>query len=242
MIRRIIESSYDILIPNLTSSQQEFLKILAIVTMIASHIAVVLSLDTVSMFFAGRVAFPLFAFLMIYNYINHTSNTPKYILRLFVLAVISEPIYAATVGLDVDTVNILFTLTAGITIVYVLDYIINADTQLKKVAIGYFLLAFFLTAGLFVDYIYLGLILIIAYWGWLRFPSPNTLGIAILVTLMLNYPSGVLMMGGGLLSIVLIALSMHLSIKIKRVNKWFYYSFYPIHLILLYLVANQFQF
>jgi hypothetical protein len=41
----------------------------------------------------GRISFPLFAFILTYNYIFNTSNKALYIKRLLVFAIISSPFY-----------------------------------------------------------------------------------------------------------------------------------------------------
>jgi len=240
MINAIKKSSYMIVAPNLDSSQQEILKMAAIISMLISHIGMLfISFDTVT-FAIGRVAFPLFAFLMIYNYIHHTSSPVKYIIRIFIVAVISQAPYALTIGEGSGMINIMFTLSAGLFIVHVLDIMIASKTKLKQYTIAYAMITFFFAAGLVVDYIYLGLILIISYWGWLRFPSHITFFVAVFATLFLNFPSGVIIMYCGLLAIVLILIVLMLNVRVPRLNKWVYYFFYPVHLFAIHIAKILF--
>ncbi|MEG2848502.1 MAG: TraX family protein [Bacilli bacterium] len=48
----------------------------------------------------GRIAFPLFCFLLVEGFL-HTHNMKKYILQLAVFAIISEPIYDIAMSITV---------------------------------------------------------------------------------------------------------------------------------------------
>jgi len=69
------------------------LKIIAIITMLIDHIgAVLLDTSTIEYFacrIIGRLSFPIFCFLIIEGF-THTKNNKKYLLRLFIFAIISE--------------------------------------------------------------------------------------------------------------------------------------------------------
>ena len=69
----------------LSSGQQEFLKYIAIFLMVLDHIANVYS-EYYYFKYIGRVVYPIFAFIMIYNYINNTSNKENYIKRVLIWA------------------------------------------------------------------------------------------------------------------------------------------------------------
>lgn len=68
----------------------------------------------------GRLAFPIFAFLLVEGY-RHTSDIRKYFIRLFLFALISEvPFDLASTGqvFDLQKQNIFFTLAAGLIVLY----------------------------------------------------------------------------------------------------------------------------
>lgn len=71
------------------------LKIIAVITMLIDHIAYVLQIYSYSystyhiMRIIGRIAFPIFAF-MIAEGAKHTRDIRKYLLRLLIFAFISE--------------------------------------------------------------------------------------------------------------------------------------------------------
>ncbi len=233
MNSKVLDSGYLLVAPSVSTSQQEFLKIVAIITMLIAHISATFADGNMFFYGIGRVAFPLFAFLMVYNYFHHTSSPIKYILRILIIAIVAQAPYALTIGLDSPQVNIMFTLAAGLTIIYMLDRLAKTDNKLMQYGIGYFIGTFFLTAGMFVDYIWLGLIVIIAFWAWIKHPSHITMSIAIVSVFFLNLPSGLMMSFSGLVAFAFIAIALSFNMKINRLNKWGYYSFYPLHLAIL---------
>lgn len=70
---------------------QEALKLVACVTMLIDHTAVVFGLP-MWLRVIGRLAFPIYCFLITEG-IAHTGSPGRYFLRLGIMAVISEPIY-----------------------------------------------------------------------------------------------------------------------------------------------------
>ena len=70
---------------------QEKLKLVACVTMLIDHTAVVFGLP-MWLRVIGRLAFPIYCFLITEG-IAHTGSPGRYFLRLGIMAVISEPIY-----------------------------------------------------------------------------------------------------------------------------------------------------
>ena len=70
---------------------QEGLKLVACITMLVDHTAVVFGLPMWQRII-GRLAFPIYCFL-ISEGIAHTHNSRRYFLRLLVMAVLSEPVY-----------------------------------------------------------------------------------------------------------------------------------------------------
>ncbi len=72
------------------------LKLIAMVTMLVDHSAVLFFHSNPYLRFAGRIAFPLYAFMAAegwYHTRHHIRHTGKYVFTLLVLALISEPIY-----------------------------------------------------------------------------------------------------------------------------------------------------
>lgn len=68
------------------------LKLIAMIAMIIDHVGIVLFKDYQIFRIIGRISFPIFCFLLVEGY-YHTKNVYKYLGRLVLFAVISEPIY-----------------------------------------------------------------------------------------------------------------------------------------------------
>ena len=110
------------------------LKYIALVTMTLDHIAAVLLPYGSPLYTAlrgiGRIAFPLYCFLLVEGYL-HTSNRTSYFRRLLIFAVLSEipfdmalfhfPLVTSPASLFSHQ-NIFFTLAFGFLAMYLLDY------------------------------------------------------------------------------------------------------------------------
>lgn len=103
-------------------------KMIAIITMIIDHFGAVFGMP---MYFRviGRVAFPLFVFLIAEG-CRHTKSMEKYILRLGIFALVSEVPFDLAIrgsglaGVDfLNNTNIFYTLWLGVVCVYVLQKI-----------------------------------------------------------------------------------------------------------------------
>jgi len=92
------------------------LKIIAIVSMLIDHIAVVFP-DTFPFWFrgVGRLAWPIFAYLLADSF-RHTKSPDKFLMRLFIFALISEIPYDIAMGNSINfaaSTNIFYTLFLG---------------------------------------------------------------------------------------------------------------------------------
>ena len=69
------------------------LKLIAIITMTLDHIGIFFLLPPTYYLFRiiGRLSFPIFAFLIAEGF-NYTKNIKKYLVRLLIFSIISEPI------------------------------------------------------------------------------------------------------------------------------------------------------
>jgi len=117
------------------------LKIIALVSMILDHMGVVFPLTFGFEFrILGRLAFPIYAFLIAEGF-AYTKNPVKFLVRLFVFAIISEPffdlamqqsglmiLYAPGINFFADT-NIFYTLFLGGSVIVVSQW---AEKYLQK--------------------------------------------------------------------------------------------------------------
>jgi hypothetical protein len=86
-------------------------KLLAAIFMVIDHVGVVFFPDVLAFRMVGRLSFPLFAWLLAQGE-QHTRNVERYLFRLLVIGIISQPLYV--LALQGKFLNILFTLMLGV--------------------------------------------------------------------------------------------------------------------------------
>lgn len=112
------------------NKRNDILKVIAMVTMLIDHIGYLFFPSMMIFRTIGRIAFPIFAYLIGVGY-EHTSSLKKYILRLFIFALVTQIPYSFfNRGLTFEpyNLNILFTLVLGLVFIH----LINDSIQLLK--------------------------------------------------------------------------------------------------------------
>ena len=92
------------------------MKWIAVLTMITDHVGRMFFPDVHIFNIIGRIAFPLFTFLLVEGFV-HTGNLKKYMLRMLIFACISEIPYDLTMQetwLEFSRQNTIWTLTLGL--------------------------------------------------------------------------------------------------------------------------------
>jgi len=213
---------------------REFLKWIAIITMTIDHIGAVLYPELRVLRFVGRIAFPLFAYLLVLG-LENTRNIRNYLIRLFIFAAVSQvPFFLALDYAPFEMLNIFFTLGLGLMFVYFF----------QKASIFAFipLLASFLIN---FDYGIYGLALI----GCMALLRKNTkLGVVLIVLLncLFLFPFSSQFFSLAALPLIVLHDTGYLSLvkdygedyKIPFWRKYLFYIFYPLHLFLLYVVST----
>lgn len=214
------------------------LKLVAVVSMLLDHIGVVLVNGAVyeMLRVLGRAAFPIYAFLLVEGYF-HTRDWKKYALRLGVLAVVSECFFdLAVTGRFIDwrCQNVFLTLLLGLVMLRVLTLLrLRLPDQSGLFAQLAVIVAFCGIAwGLRTDYSYTG-IMLIAIFYWFYGDRRNACMVGFLwMVLMGSAPVRNLGLAAGFLLIYL-----YNGARGRWNGKWFFYLFYPVHLMLLELIA-----
>lgn len=222
----------------------QILKMIAIITMTIDHADKII-FNSKAWFNPeiGRIAFPLFAYLLCYNFLFNTSNQKKYALRILILAIISQPFYYYAFRYEFG-LNILYTLGIGILLlIFALPlikknrfyfYLISILIMLVSAIHGYLMLPFFF------DYGYNAFFFMLSLGCFLYF---STLDYAIYTFISLyflnNSDNSYLHLMFYLPAVFLIAYL--LKEKLRSVNKYFFYAFYPLHLFALRLITDLLQ-
>jgi len=227
------------------------LKLLAAAFMIIDHIGVILVPSSLFLRSVGRLAFPIFAFL-ISEGAKYTGNKLRYLLSVFSVAAVCQLVYAVVSNGDMYF-NVFVTFTISILLIYLCDWVktvlFNKESSaaLRIAATCSFIAALLLTAiichTVTVDYGFIGCIMpLLAYlpvFDAERMPELHkkydkliirlcyfTLGVIILAvqTGTIQYYS--------LFSIPLLLMYNGQRGRLKL--KYFFYLFYPAHLAILY--------
>jgi len=207
------------------------LKIIAMLLMVTDHIGAILFPEYRLLRVIGRLAFPIFAFLLVVGF-HHTRDVWKYLLRLAIFAVVTEVIFdMAFFGkvLDFSHQNVFFTLALGILMLILFEKSFGWPVKLTTAVIC------MLAADLIrCDYSSGGLILILcihlAYKRsvWLRALS------VVAGNMVIALPAlGIQLYG--CLAAVPIALY---NGREGRKMKYFFYVFYPLHLLILFILKK----
>ena len=214
------------------------LKIIAIVSMVIDHCAYFLMNDGTLLYdtmrCVGRIAFPVFAFLVVEGF-AYTHNRKRYFTRLLVFAVISEVSWYLLNGAD-GTHNVMFTLALGVVALTILEKL-KENSALCEVAI---LSIAYLATWSGVDYEWRGILMILVF-NLLRnqndnlpFPYGRMMQLLCAFPLMMHYGSI-----GALLACMTIFLYDGARGFIKgNVAKYGFYAFYPVHLLLIWCVIT----
>ncbi len=219
------------------------LKIIAITAMLIDHTAVVMiSPDPSVLRNIGRIAFPLFAF-MIAEGARHTRDIKKYALRLLLFAFISEIPFDMAFGsgfLDFSKQNVYFTLLAGLVSVY----LIRLFKEKKLTYLGIFTTLIIASAAMLMstDYGFTGVIVITLFYVISDYPkSVKCIGY-ILITLLTvvvilpRFPYIAIAPTQIFAVISAVILIFYNGQKGFKINRYFFYAFYPGHIIILALI------
>jgi len=205
------------------NGKNDLLKMIGIVSMFIDHVGIILFPQVIILRIIGRLAFPIFAFAIANGY-EHTLNLKKYFFRLLIFAVISQIPFMLTINFM--ELNFLFTLTVSLAVLHffkkkqrfaaiifiVLSVIIPMDFGLYGVLLPSFFY-FFKKNLLIIAAFTLSTIFHTIIWQW-AIQLFSVLGLLLILFLQ--------------------------DTKSKlHLPKYFFYWFYPGHLIILLIIKRM---
>jgi hypothetical protein len=198
--------------------RNDFIKGLAMLLMVIDHVGLTFFPHITLFRIIGRLAFPMFAYGIASGYV-HTKSIRKYSTRLFILALVSQPIFRLLIP---EGLNIFFTLLVGLILIYSID---KQKYWLTALMIGF---SFIMP----LDYGIYGVGTILAFYIF----RDNLLLMAIAQCFLngifaLNYHT--LLQAYSLFALPLIYIKWNLNIKL---NRYFAYLFYPLHLAIIEII------
>lgn len=229
------------------------LKYIAIISMFIDHISIVSFKYTTFYNVLGRLAFPIFAFQISEGY-THTKNLKKYFFRLFLFAIISQIPFMLfrSVYAQGFVFNIFGTLFLGLVSIFIYDSIYKANFKFTKSSsfnniikkcLGIFsaIILGVISEICHFDYGFFGVAIIFLFY----FFKDDKIGMTIsfITACIIKFGIAIITNGYHYLYIFLclgtifpiIFINMYNGKQGKKV-KYLLYSFYPIHLLILYFI------
>lgn len=214
----------------ISSGTIEAVKWLALVLMIGDHINKYLLNDTIPWLYnAGRLATPLFMFVLAYNLARPGAMVRgvyrRAMQRLAIFGALASPAFLALGGLLHGwwPLNILFTL-----------FVLTATLRLLEIGTlqGYIsAVAVFALGGCMVEFWWPAVAFGVGIWSYTKRPSLPALILAIASCAALGYMNG---NQWALAALLIMAAAPIVKLRCPRL-RWFFYAFYPAHLTLIWL-------
>ena len=183
----------------------------------------------------GRIAFPVFAFLLAEGF-THTHSKKKYAERMLLFALLSEIPYDLAMGgkmIDLERQNVMWTLLAGLLCLWGIEFV---SRYLKKrrlfLAAVVTLCAMLVTILLRADWGGTGILFVVLFYRFSRKERAFWVSMVILLIGMAVF--------GTLAELAVLAgilITLFYNGKLGRANKYIFYLFYPLHLLLIAAVA-----
>lgn len=217
----------------LTPGAVELLKWIALASMVVDH-ANAYMFDSASVLAQafGRLAFPLFGFVLAYNLAR--SEPPRLAVaaqRLAVAGVVAQPFYALMVGTP-WRLNVMFTFLAALGIIALVR---QAPTTQRYLAAA----ALFLLGGFVVDFYWYGIAFVVAAYFFSRLRNIGGLAVLCGALTMLSLVLVLMLGAAGVAGVLAVPLTWAVRDAAPTIRRlpWLFYVFYPVHMAVLVLGA-----
>ena len=219
------------------------LKIIAAVSMLLDHIGFFIYPQIAIFRMLGRLAFPVFAFFIAEG-TRYTKNRLKYLLRMVAIGIVCQ--IPASIATPNVSLNIFITFSISILIIYLFDWLKSAKEKNERIFLAilnilFLVLVFIVTRLVNIEYGFAGIL----FAPLVSIPRTkgNTqrdlflkVGMSIPAFIALSVEYFEIFQPLSLLAIPLLLLYSGERGKYKL--KYFFYIFYPAHLLLLYYIAD----
>lgn len=212
------------------------LKLIAIIAMVLDHVGAVFFPSEMWLRAIGRLTMPIMSYFASVGY-RKTKSVPKYLLRLGIFALISEPFYYLLFN---DHANDIFTIFLGVAALFIADWL---KKKFKRgwIVIFPYIIACAAAILLKSDWSYAGVLFIIAFFyaneskiKILLYPLPvYALFMLEFYTEGIEYFTLNLLQLTGLIALILLCFY---TGKKGPNMKYFFYVFYPLHLLVIYII------
>ncbi len=224
-----------------TNLDTDFLKLIAVLSMTVDHVGAVFFPEYPVFRWIGRMAFPLFCYCMTVGLL-YTHDIRRYLARLGVFALLSQPFWILAFNADDFLGNLL-----NFNIFFTLFVSLLAMWGLKERRWLLFLGCVLLLAFVNFDYSVTGVMLMLIFYLCRRRPALGALlyTLSYLPALWGGSPEdplachlGPLWIGFEFFALLALPLIFFRTRTGLRIPKWFFYGYYPAHLLAIFLVRT----
>lgn len=200
------------------------MQFIAMLTMLIDHVGLIFFPGEMIWRIIGRIAFPIYAYLLVQGHI-YTSNYRKYVLRLSIIALISQIPYQ--IAFDTNGLNIVVTLLAASLVLRVLEM-----TRLGAGSVLLIVVMCIVMEVLPFDYGAYGLLLVLIF-RYMK--SGQMVAMHLLLNTAYLFAYGWVIQMASIIPTFFIVYGPDLwrKLEAQRLPKWLWRSFYPAHLIVL---------
>ncbi|MCI8621203.1 MAG: conjugal transfer protein TraX [Clostridia bacterium] len=225
------------------------LKIVAVISMLLDHSSYLIFGKFSYLNYIGRIAFPIFAYQITEGY-THTHNLKKYFSKLCIFALISQIPFMLFTSIFLSEIhlNIFFTLALGLGAIIIYDKLDNIKQEKKSTHIFYKIMGI-LSAFVFsafsefakCDYGYFGVLVIFSFYLFRN--NKFLMNFSFIILVFIFYGKNLLYssLTDVYLWIIVFTISALFFINLYnhkkgKDTKYFLYLFYPMHLLIIYLL------
>ena len=215
------------------------LKLIAITAMAVDHIGALIFPEALWLRVIGRLAMPIIAFLLVEGY-HHTRHLGRYMLRLLIFAVLTQPVYRMVFP---HGLNILFDLLVGLCVIWLVERI-RSRWLVAVLLLAISIAGFYVT----LDWWHLGILLVFVFhatrgrFGWTVAALGGLLlanaGFFAVVSARTGDPSYQLINFINLGCILALPILNRYNGQRGRDLRYLFYTFYPAHLLIIYAILH----
>ena len=219
------------------------IKIIAALTMLIDHIGAILFPYAYWLRVIGRIAFPLFCFLIAYGCIK-TRNINKFAFRLLWFGIACQIILSLASWQWWYPSNIFFTLLSGVALIVLIKKFSSTRPHHIILLVAGSTLILALTHFAQFDYGIPGVLLIVTFYLVLNkkpIETAKLMSIPILllfnITFLIIFGVAYFIQFFSFLACIFIIFFTDKQLRISKFEKWGFYIFYPLHLVILMMIA-----